>query len=75
MKQFHKHAFSPEELAAIDDAFNGTWTVLYKTDPYSRWQEEETLKRALRKKLFAFARHGVNDRERLMTLTLRNFGL
>lgn len=75
MKEQQKHAFSPEELATIDDAYHGSWAVLHSSDPYRLWRKEETLKRALRKKLFAFACHGIKDRDQLMSLTLLNFGL
>ena len=71
----HKHAFSPEELRTIDAAFRSAWTVLHVSGPYEKWSDKEGLKLALRKKMFAFACHGVTGREALTTITLRNFGL
>lgn len=70
-----KHAFTPEELEQIDRVYETVWMVMIANSMYAGWQRQDTLKLALRKRLLAFASHGVSEPGKLADVTLRNFGL
>jgi hypothetical protein len=70
-----KLAFGPIELETLDQAVEAAWNRVERRSPAIDSKKKEALKVMLRKRVFAFARHGVSDPETLQKLALRNLAL
>jgi len=53
--------YDPALLAAVDWAFDATWTVLQARDPFRDFDRDNELKTELSHKLSALAADGVTD--------------
>jgi len=63
------HAFMPEEVKALGEAFDDTMEAL-QVRKYDDW-----LARLLARQIIEFAKDGERDRERLCLATLASFGV
>ena len=63
------HAFMPEEVKALGEAFDDTIETL-QFRKYDDW-----LARCLARRIIEFAKDGERDRERLCLATLASFGV
>jgi hypothetical protein len=70
-----KLAFGPVELETLDQAVEAAWNRVQARSLSIDSTKKEALKVMLRRRVFAFARHGVTDPETLQKLALRNLAL
>jgi hypothetical protein len=70
-----KSAFSPVELEKLDQTVEAAWDRIQNCSLCINSKQKEALKVMLRKRVFAFARHGVSVSETLQRLALRNLAL
>jgi hypothetical protein len=65
------NAFQPEDLEALEQAFEQTWAVL-ALDPSRNSSNDEALKAAIRQKLMTIAAAGLIDVEMMRKMVLES---
>jgi len=55
------NSYDPALLAAVEQAFDATWTVLEAREPFRDFDKDNELKTELSQKLNALAADGVTD--------------
>jgi hypothetical protein len=63
-------SFQPNEILALQAAFDATWAAIQARDPFRDFAADEELKRAVSEKLCALAATGVTNAAELQALVL-----
>jgi hypothetical protein len=67
--------YNPVLLAAIEQAFDASWTVIQAHDPFRDFDRDNELKTALSQRLAALAADGVTDPVELREFSLESLPL